>query len=93
MLEYNAITMEITNEIFATLKERNYRKYNTCQLPRCEKEIQKTGIGRRNKYCSKEHFLQAKKLYKEEWEKRNRSKVLKYKRNYYLSTKNETKIS
>jgi hypothetical protein len=74
--------MNKTTELFTKLSERKYREYSICQLPGCKKKIQKLGKGRMNKYCSKEHFLQAKKLYKPEWEKLNHDKVLQYKRKY-----------
>lgn len=83
--------MTVKTNLFTKLSERKYREYDTCQLPGCKKKIQKLGKGRMNKYCSKEHFLQAKKLYKKEWEKINKLKVLEYKHKSYLKKKNEIK--
>lgn len=63
---------------FNKLSNRKYKKLNNCQLPGCDKPI---GLEFR-KYCTYEHFIQAKTLYRHEWVKRHKDNVKAWNRRY-----------
>jgi len=68
--------------LYDKLKSRKYTQYTTCQFPGCSKELNRIGKDCQKKYCCLEHAKEAQKLYRREWELRNKKRVQIWKSRY-----------
>jgi hypothetical protein len=62
--------------LYEILKERKYLEYTTCQLPGCEKPLERLTEQKIRKYCCREHAIEAQKMYLKEW-RRNHTQLVK----------------
>ena len=67
---------------YKQLSERHYKDYTTCQLPGCNKELEKFQRQKVRKYCCIEHAKEAQKLYIAEWKITHKENVRLWNKRY-----------
>ena len=77
-----------SRERYLRTREKLPRKNQVCALDGCGKELPRFGKRRCRKYCSEEHFIKAKEIYKKIWEIEHLDNVRAWKKKYYEKVKN-----